>query len=42
MKKKIDWNRAIYDFVFITLLLSVIFLVIRIALAPMGATDADV
>ena len=42
MKKKIDWNRVIYDFVFITLLLSVIFLVIRIALAPMGATDADV
>ena len=42
MKKKIDWNRVIYDFVFITLLLSVIFLVIRIALAPMEATDADV
>ena len=42
MKKKIDWNRVIYDFVFITLLLSVIFLVIRIALAPMEATGADV
>ena len=34
MKKKFNWNSFIYNFVFVTMILSVIFLIIRIALSP--------
>ena len=42
MKKKFNWNSFIYNFVFVTMILSVIFLVIRITMAPAEAVAEDV
>ena len=42
MKKRFNWNSFIYNFVFITMILSVIFLTIRIVLAPSEAMAEDV
>ena len=42
MKKKFKWNSFIYNFVFVTMILSVIFLIIRIALSPSEAVAEDV
>ena len=42
MKKKFNWNSFIYNFVFVTMILSVIFLIIRIALSPSEAVAEDV
>lgn len=41
-EEKINWNSFIYNFVFVTMILSVIFLVIRITMAPAEAVAEDV
>ena len=42
MKKKINWDSFIYNFVFITLIMSVVFLIVRIILAPSEAIGDDI